>query len=89
MSVETSRKGGWNGVCNEPSLSSKKEALAARRARVKDTPFFGMMKEMTLVGYYTSEIDATDELLFQPATDKYEGCIPLERNGGRVWAEIG
>ena len=65
------------------------EALAARRSRVKDTPFFGMMKEMTLAGYYTSEIGATEELQFQPATDKFEGCIPLERNGGRTWAEIG
>jgi hypothetical protein len=65
------------------------EALTARRSRVKDTPFFGMMKEMTLAGYYTSEIGATEELQFQPATDKFEGCIPLERNGGRTWAEIG
>jgi hypothetical protein len=76
-------------MLNEPPLSSKEEALAARRSRVKDTPFFGMMKEMTLAGYYTSEIGATEELQFQPATDKFEGCIPLERNGGRTWAEIG
>jgi hypothetical protein len=70
-------------------LSSNEEALAARRAGAKDTPFFGMMKEMTLAGYYTSEIGATEELQFQPATDKFKGCIPLERNGGRTWAEIG
>jgi len=48
-----------------------------------------MMKEMTLAGYYTSEIGATEELQFQPATDKYEGCIPLKRNGCRTWAKIG
>jgi len=65
------------------------EAIGARKARVQDVPFLGMMKELTLVGYYTSEIGATDELQFQPATDKYEGCIPLERNGGRNWADLG
>ncbi len=65
------------------------EAIGARKARVKDTPFFGMMKEMTLAGYYTSEIGANDELQFRPATDRYEGCIPLEQVGGRAWAEIG
>jgi len=65
------------------------EAIGARRARVKEVPFFGMMKEMTLAGYYTSEIGATDELQFRPATDRYDGCIPLESVGGRAWAGIG
>jgi len=46
-----------------------------------EKPFFGMMKEFTLAGYYTSEIGITQELLFQPAIDKFEGCIPLERVG--------
>lgn len=64
------------------------EAAEARRAKSKDKPFFGMMKELTLVGYYTSEIGITEELRFQPATDMYEGCIPLERVG-RSWAELG
>jgi len=63
------------------------EAAEARRAKSKAQPFFGMMKEFTLTGYYTSEIGITQELLFQPATDKFEGCIPLERVG-RAWAEL-
>jgi len=63
------------------------EAAEARRAKSKAQPFFGMMKEFTLTGYYTSEIGVTQELLFQPATDKFEGCIPLERVG-RAWAEL-
>jgi hypothetical protein len=64
-----------------------REAVAARRAKVKDLPFFAMMKELALVGYYTSTIGMTEELQFQPATDKYEGCIPLDRVG-RAWAEF-
>lgn len=63
------------------------EALAARRTGVKDLPFFAMMKELTLVGYYTSTIGMTDELEFQPATDRFEGCIPLGRVG-KTWAEL-
>lgn len=63
------------------------EAAEAGRAKSKAQPFFGMMKEFTLTGYYTSEIGVTQELLFQPATDKFEGCIPLERVG-RAWAEL-
>jgi hypothetical protein len=64
------------------------EAVGARQARAQNTPFFGMMKEMTLAGYYTSEIGANEELQFRPATDRFEGCIPLESVGGRAWAGI-
>lgn len=63
------------------------EALAVRQEGVKELPFFGMMKELTLVGYYTSTIGMTDELEFQPATDRFEGCIPLGRVG-KTWAEL-
>ncbi len=63
------------------------EALAARQRGAKAIPFFGMMKELTLVGYYTSTIGMTDELEFQPATDRFEGCIPLGRVG-KTWAEL-
>jgi iron-sulfur cluster repair protein YtfE (RIC family) len=63
------------------------EAIAARRRGEQDVPFFGMMKEMTLVGYYTSAIGMTEEHEFQPATDRFEGCIPLGRVG-KTWAEL-
>lgn len=64
------------------------EAVAARRAQAAPLPFFATMKELTLVGYYTSDVGMNDELQFQPATDRYEGCIPLERVGRRAWAEL-
>ncbi|MEK7730101.1 MAG: gluconate 2-dehydrogenase subunit 3 family protein [candidate division KSB1 bacterium] len=63
------------------------EALAARQTGAREIPFFGMMKELTLVGYYTSTIGMTEELEFQPATDRFEGCIPLGRVG-KTWAEL-
>lgn len=66
-----------------------REAVAARRAGEKNLPFFGMLKELTLIGYYTSTVGANDELQFQPATNRFDGCIPLERVDGRAWAELG
>ena len=41
--------------------------------------FFHMMKQLTLVGYYTSEIGATQELHYQTIPGRYDGCYPLER----------
>lgn len=47
--------------------------------------FFRTMKELTLVGYYTSEVGATKELQYNPAPGRFEGCVPLSRIG-RTWA---
>ena len=38
------------------------------------------LKELTLVGYYTSEVGATAEHLHKVAPGPYEGCIPVTRS---------
>src|SRR5205823_453431 len=50
-----------------------------------DVPFFRTMKELTLVGYYTSEAGATRELRHAPVPGRFEGCVPLDPIG-RAWA---
>ncbi|MBW2274423.1 MAG: gluconate 2-dehydrogenase subunit 3 family protein [Deltaproteobacteria bacterium] len=55
---------------------------ASRRARVFSTDrrtqpaFFPALKELTLVGYYTSVVGATAEHVFEPVPARYEGCVP-------------
>ena len=46
--------------------------------------FFKMLKELTVVGYYTSEVGATVELRVQPM-GTYRGDIPYDEVG-RAWA---
>lgn len=48
-------------------------------------PFFRMMKELVIVGYYTSEIGATQELKTNMAPGRYDGDVPYEEIG-RAWA---
>lgn len=48
-------------------------------------PFFRTMKELTVYGYYTSEIGATEELRFDPVMGRYDPCVPFEEIG-RTWA---
>lgn len=55
-----------------------------RRPR-PEVPFFRTMKELTVVGYYTSEVGATRELRHEPIPGRYEGCIPFS-DVGRTWA---
>jgi hypothetical protein len=48
-------------------------------------PFFREVKELTLLGYYTSEIGATRELHHAPLPGRFQGCVPLAQIG-RTWA---
>jgi len=48
-------------------------------------PFFSQIKELTLIGYYTSEIGATRELKYFRASMNYDGCVPMKEIG-RAWS---
>jgi len=48
---------------------------------VAKQPFFRTMKELTLLGYYTSEAGATKELRYVPVPGHFEGCVPMMRLG--------
>ena len=47
--------------------------------------YFRMMKELTLWGYFTSEVGATKALRYVAVPGKYEGCIPYKK-GDKAWA---
>ncbi len=47
--------------------------------------YFRMIKELTLLGYFTSELGATKALRYNPIPGKYEGDLPY-KEGDRVWA---
>jgi hypothetical protein len=47
--------------------------------------YFGMMKQLTLLGYFTSEIGATQALRYIAIPGKYEGCVPYKK-GDKAWA---
>lgn len=49
------------------------------------TGTFRLVKELTLLGYYTSESGATVELRYEAVPGRYEGCIPYEEIGA-TWA---
>lgn len=49
--------------------------------------FFWRVKELTIVGYYTTEYGATQALQYLPVPVEYKGCIPLSEAGnGKTWA---
>jgi hypothetical protein len=53
----------------------------------KDDPahYFRMMKELTLLGYFTSEIGCTKARRYIETPGKFEGCVPYKK-GDKAWA---
>lgn len=47
--------------------------------------FFLILKELTMVGYFTSEYGATQILRYQEIPGVYQACIPFE-DVGKTWA---
>jgi gluconate 2-dehydrogenase gamma chain len=65
------------------------EAIQAERngADATKRPFILMMKELTMLGYFTSEVGATKVLQYEAVPGAYKGCIPVSEAGsGRTWA---
>lgn len=63
---------------------SHREYMSNKKA---DEPahYFRMFKELTLLGYFTSEVGSTQALRYVESPGKYEGCIPYKK-GDRAWA---
>lgn len=47
--------------------------------------YFRMMKELTMLGFFTSEVGATQALRYVAVPGRYEGCIDYKK-GDRAWA---
>ena len=48
--------------------------------------FFLMLKELTILGFFTSEVGATQVLNYDEIPGGFQGCQPLDSVGGKTWA---
>ena len=65
----------------------EKIKFVSKMARDKELNlFFSLMKNMTVLGYFNSEVGATMASNYDKIPGKYEGCIDIDKYGGRVWA---
>lgn len=53
--------------------------------RGEDVPFFLRFKELTILGYFTSEVGAKEVLRYEAVPGIYNGCMPFEEVG-KTWA---
>ena len=69
------------------------EAVSAERAHTATAltrfkrPFVLMTKELTLLGFFTSQVGATQVLQYKLVPGEFRACIPLKEAGnGKTWA---
>ena len=64
-----------------------KEQKEYQKTKKKEDPqhYFRLMKELTLLGYFTSKIGATQALRYIETPGRYEGCVPYKK-GEKAWA---
>jgi hypothetical protein len=64
-----------------------KEMKQYEKAKTPEQPnhYFRMVKELTLLGFFTSEPGATKALRYLPVPGKYDGNVPYKK-GDRAWA---
>gem|GEM_PF-16282 len=67
------------------NASGQQDVQMPNEKRKSATPFFTMMKDLTLTGYFTSEIGCTQALEYVAVPGRYEGCVPL-KPGQKAWA---
>ena len=66
-------------------LDAEQHAAARSRADGEPAHFFRMMKELALLGYFTSEIGYKQAMRYTETPGRYDPCVPYEP-GERAWA---
>jgi hypothetical protein len=59
---------------------------AARAAQTKERTFFHVMRELTILGYFTAEEVQKKILHYDPIPGRWDACLPLAEVGNRAWA---
>jgi hypothetical protein len=58
---------------------------AGDNSRIEERPFFLLLKELTIVGYFTAEPVGKKVLHYDPVPGPYRGCVPIAEVGNVAW----
>jgi len=65
-------------------LDAEQQAFTANQRKDDPSHYFRMMKQLTLLGFFTSEVGATKALRYLPVPGRYDGNFPYKK-GDRAW----
>lgn len=67
------------------ALDKEQREYMATKKPEEPNHYFRMMKELTMFGFFTSEVGATQALRYVEVPGRYDGCMPYKK-GDRAWA---
>jgi PBP1b-binding outer membrane lipoprotein LpoB len=67
------------------ALDAEQKNYGKTKTPEQPNHYFRMVKELTLLGFFTSEVGATQVLRYLPVPGKYDGNYPYKK-GDRAWA---
>jgi hypothetical protein len=66
-------------------LDKEQQQYSKTKKPKEPNHYFRMIKELTLLGYFTSEVGCTKALRYVPVPGRFDGCIPYKK-GDKAWA---
>ena len=66
-------------------LDKEQKLYNEKKKAEEPNHYFTMMKQLTLLGFFTSEIGATQALRYVEIPGRFDGCAPY-KTGDRAWA---
>ena len=66
--------------------STQQQNTATQNGNEPPNKYFRMMKELAVLGYFTSEVGMTQALQYVEAPGRYDPCVPYKA-GERDWAD--
>ena len=66
-------------------LDAEQKAFTANQRKEDPSHYFRMIKQLTLLGFFTSEVGATKALRYLPVPGRYDGNFPYKK-GDKAWA---
>ena len=67
------------------TLDAEQKAFTQNKQKNDPAHYFRMMKELTLLGFFTSEVGATKALRYLLVPGRYDGDVPYKK-GDKAWA---
>ena len=67
------------------SLDTEQKKYGETKEKDGPNHYFRMLKELTLLGYFTSEVGCTKAMRYLPVPGKFVGTIPYKK-GDKAWA---
>lgn len=67
------------------ALDKEQKAYQTTKKKEDSSHYFRMMKELTLLGFFTSEVGATKVLRYVEVPGKFDGSAPYKK-GDKAWA---